>query len=60
MLSGQVSVAPGLVIESGAQVGGSATVTGNLEGNNIYSGYPARPLREWLRSQATLRKLMKK
>tara|TARA_B100000925_G_scaffold285772_1_gene262523 strand:- start:6861 stop:7874 length:1014 start_codon:yes stop_codon:yes gene_type:complete len=60
MLSGHVGVAPGVEIGEKAQVGGHSAVTGNLEGGQVYSGYPARPLKEWLRSQATLRKLAKK
>lgn len=60
MLSGHVGVAPGVEIGEKTQVGGHSAVTGNLEGGQIYSGYPARPLREWLRAQATLRKLVKK
>ena len=60
MLSGHVGVAPGVEIGEKTQVGGHSAVTGNLESGQIYSGYPARPLREWLRAQATLRKLVKK
>jgi UDP-3-O-[3-hydroxymyristoyl] glucosamine N-acyltransferase len=60
MLSGHVGVAPGVELGEKTQVGGHSAVTGNLEGGQIYSGYPARPLREWLRAQATLRKLTKK
>ena len=43
MLSGHVAVAPGVEIGEKTQVGGHSAVTGNLEGGQIYSGYPARP-----------------
>lgn len=60
MLSGHVGVAPGVTVGEKCQIGGHSGVTGDVESGQIYSGYPARPLREWLRAQATLRKISKK
>ena len=59
MLSGHVEW-HGVAIGEKCQIGGHSGVTGDVESGQIYSGYPARPLREWLRAQATLRKISKK
>jgi UDP-3-O-[3-hydroxymyristoyl] glucosamine N-acyltransferase len=40
-----------------ARVAASSTVIGDVPDGATYSGYPARPHREFLRSQATLRRL---
>ena len=60
MISGNVGIGPGVKVGAKSQVGGNSAVTGDLAPGNVYSGYPARPLREWLRAQATLRRLTKK
>ena len=55
-------VAPSAIIEKGAQVAARAVVSENtiVKSKEIVAGHPARPLKEWMRSQATLRKLSKK
>ena len=55
-------VAPSAVIEEGVQVAARAVVSENaiLKSGNIYAGHPARPLKEWLRNQAMVLKLIKK
>jgi len=56
-ISGNVGIAPNIEIGEDCQIGGNAGVTSNLSSGSVVSGYPARPLREWLRSNAVLRKL---
>ncbi|MAX65536.1 MAG: UDP-3-O-(3-hydroxymyristoyl)glucosamine N-acyltransferase [Bacteriovoracaceae bacterium] len=55
-------VAPSAIIGQGAQVAARAVVSENaiIPPGEIVGGHPARPLKEWMRSQATLRKLSKK
>lgn len=55
-------VAPSAKIMKGAQVAGRAVVSENaiVPEGVVMAGHPARPLKEWLRSQANLRKLDKK
>lgn len=57
VMGGVASVAPDVEIGNYAQIGGLAGVTGNVPEKATYCGHPARPLQEWLRSQAFLRKL---
>ncbi|MBT3585224.1 MAG: UDP-3-O-(3-hydroxymyristoyl)glucosamine N-acyltransferase [Halobacteriovoraceae bacterium] len=46
----------GVTVGSGAQIGGGALINNDIEAGAIVSGYPARPLKEWLRGLAYLRK----
>ena len=46
-----------LTIGDGARVGGGAGVTTNIPAGEAWSGYPARPHRDALRTQATLQRL---
>lgn len=46
-----------LTIGDGARIGGGAGVTSNVPAGEAWSGYPARPHREALRTQATLQRL---
>lgn len=57
VLGGAVNVAPNVVIGQGAQIGGMSGVTGHVPENAVYGGHPARPLNEWLKSAAVLRKI---
>ncbi|MBV6520996.1 MAG: UDP-3-O-acylglucosamine N-acyltransferase [Gemmatimonadaceae bacterium] len=57
ILAGQVGVAGHITIGQGARVAAQAGVTGNVPAGETWSGYPARPHREALRSQAALFKL---
>lgn len=56
-LAGQVGVAGHLSIGDNAMVGAKSGVPGTLPGNAAYSGIPAIPHREWLRSMAVVPKL---
>lgn len=57
VMGGQAGVGPDLEIGSQAQVGGGAGVTGNLGDKEIVAGYPARPIKEWLKGLAYIRKM---
>ena len=56
-MGGCANFAPGVVVGNYAQIGGLAGVTGDVPEGAKYAGHPARPLHEFLRSVATLRKL---
>ncbi|MBI5137006.1 MAG: UDP-3-O-(3-hydroxymyristoyl)glucosamine N-acyltransferase [Nitrospirae bacterium] len=56
VLGGKAGVAGHLAVGDQAMIGGMAGVTKNLEGGQMYSGFPARPHREFMKAQAaTLR-----
>ncbi|MGQ0765128.1 MAG: UDP-3-O-(3-hydroxymyristoyl)glucosamine N-acyltransferase [Gemmatimonadota bacterium] len=57
VLAGQVGVGGHVEIGAGARVGGQAGVFGDIPAGETWSGYPARPHRESLRSHAALFKL---
>ena len=59
-MGGCAQFAPNVVIGSYAQIGGIAGVTGNVPEKAIYAGHPARPINEWLKATATLRRLSSK
>jgi UDP-3-O-[3-hydroxymyristoyl] glucosamine N-acyltransferase len=44
-------------IGDGARIGGQAGVISSVPANSAYSGFPARPHREFLRAQAALYRL---
>lgn len=54
---GQAGFANGLKIGSQVQVAGGAGVISNVNDKEAVGGFPARDMREWLKSLATLRKL---
>jgi len=56
-MGGCAQFAPGVVVGDHAQIGGIAGVTGNVPARAVYAGYPARPLKEFLKSSAMLRRL---
>jgi UDP-3-O-[3-hydroxymyristoyl] glucosamine N-acyltransferase len=56
-LAGQVGVAGHITIGDNVQVGGQSGVTNSLPANAAYSGLPAIPHREWLRSTMTIPRL---
>ncbi|HET7042491.1 MAG TPA: UDP-3-O-(3-hydroxymyristoyl)glucosamine N-acyltransferase, partial [Gemmatimonadales bacterium] len=57
MVGGGASVSGHLTIGDGAKIGGAAGVTGSVPPGEAWSGYPARPHREALRTQAALGRL---
>ncbi len=57
ILAGQVGVGGHTTIGRGARLGGQAGVFGDVPAGETWSGYPARPHKEALRSQAALFKL---
>lgn len=57
VFGGAAHIAPDVVVGAGAQIGGMAGVTGNVDDKAAVAGFPARPVREWLKSMAQLRKL---
>jgi len=58
----QSGVAPGARLGEGVQVAARGAVSENavVEAGQVVAGHPARPVNEWLKSQAALRKLIKK
>jgi len=60
MIGGQVGVTGHLRIGAGARIAGQSGVMRDLEAGALVGGSPARPMREWLREQAILRRMTKK
>ncbi len=56
-LAGQVGLAGHLTIGENAIVGAKSGVPGNLPGNAMFSGIPAIPHKEWLKSMSTVPRL---
>lgn len=57
MLGGQVGVVGHITIGDGAQIAASSNVKGDVPPGVRWGGSPAKPVREWFREVATLRKL---
>ena len=57
LIGGGGRISGHLTVGDGARVGGGAGVTSNIPAGEAWSGYPARPHREALRTQATLQRL---
>ena len=57
VFGGMSGMADNCKIGSQCQVGGGAKITNDWPDKTILGGHPARPLKEWLRGVATLRKL---
>lgn len=56
-MGGCAVFAPEVVVGKYAQIGGMSAVTSDVPEKEVYAGHPARPLKEWLKSVATLRRL---
>ena len=57
VMGGQSGVAGHVEIGDGAQIAAKSAVFKDLPGGQLYSGVPARPHREWLRTQAAAARL---
>ena len=57
MMGGQVALAGHLQVGAKSVLMGKTGVTKSLEGGQHYGGFPARPVREWRRQEALLRRL---
>jgi len=56
-LAGQVGLAGHLTVGAGAAVGAQSGVMTDIPAGEVWSGYPARPHRMWLRSTSMFYKL---
>jgi UDP-3-O-[3-hydroxymyristoyl] glucosamine N-acyltransferase len=59
MLGGQVGLADHLTIGSGAKLAARSGVMSNIPAGALWGGTPARPWREYLKSQAVLARLVR-
>ncbi|MBI2796370.1 MAG: UDP-3-O-(3-hydroxymyristoyl)glucosamine N-acyltransferase [Gemmatimonadetes bacterium] len=57
ILAGQVGLADHLTLGDRARIGGGSRVFGNVPAGETWTGYPARPHMEFLRTQASLYRL---
>lgn len=57
VVGGQAGFANGLTIGKQTQIAGGAGVISNIKDGEVVGGFPARDMKEWLKSMATLRKL---
>jgi UDP-3-O-[3-hydroxymyristoyl] glucosamine N-acyltransferase len=57
VLGGQTGIADHTTIGDRVMVGGGSGVTRNMEAGQVVAGFPAIPLREWLKAQAVFPKL---
>ena len=57
MVGGQAGVADHLSIGDGALLGARAGVTSDVPAGEKWAGYPARPLKRWLREMTVLKRL---
>lgn len=62
VFAASAGAAPGARIGKGCQMAALCIVSENavIEAGSVLSGHPARPLKEWLKSQAKLRQLINK
>ena len=57
VLGGQAGIFPNIEVGKGTQIGAKALVSKSTPENSVVKGNPARPLKEWLRLQASMRKI---
>ncbi|NQU60356.1 MAG: UDP-3-O-(3-hydroxymyristoyl)glucosamine N-acyltransferase [Rhodospirillales bacterium] len=60
IMGGKAGIAGHLKIGKGTRIAAKAGVVGDLEPGSTVGGFPARPMKEWLRGVAVLRQLAKK
>lgn len=56
VIGGKAGVGPGVEIGDACQIAGTAMVTGHLANKSVVAGHPARPLKEWMKGIAYVRK----
>lgn len=59
-MSGHVAIAPGVTVGDQCEIVGHSAVFEDVESKSRMAGAPARPMKEWLRSIAAIRRLTKK
>jgi UDP-3-O-[3-hydroxymyristoyl] glucosamine N-acyltransferase len=57
MMGGQVGISDNKKIGNGVVLAGRAGVTSDVPNNQRWGGFPARPVRDWLKAEAVLRQL---
>ena len=57
ILAGQTGCNGHITIGDNAVFAGKSGIISNMEGNQVYAGFPARPHMEWARDEAILRRL---
>jgi len=57
VVGGHSAVSNGIKVGSATQVAAMSGVTHHVEAKQVVGGFPARDIKEWMRSMATLRKL---
>ena len=55
--AGQVGTVGHITIGNNCVFGGKAGITNNVPDNSVMGGYPAMPMKEWLRQEAYVRKV---
>lgn len=60
VLGGKAALSDGKRIGAGSQVGGACMVLSDIEDGSKVGGHPARPVNEWLRSVAYLKKAVER
>lgn len=56
VFGGKAGVSNGITLGSGCQVGGGGMINSNWPSGAVLGGHPARPLKEWMRGLAYVRK----
>ena len=59
-MSGHVAIAPGVKIGDQCEIVGHSAVFENFEDKSRIAGYPAKPMKQWLRQVSAIRRLIKK
>jgi UDP-3-O-[3-hydroxymyristoyl] glucosamine N-acyltransferase len=56
-LGGRVGIADHVTVGDGARLGANAGVIGNIPAGETWGGFPAQPIRNWLREAAWVRRM---
>ena len=56
VMGGKAAISDHLEVGAQCQIGGNAMVTGSWPDKSVLGGHPARPLKEWMRGLAFVRK----